>query len=198
MFENPSDSIERHQWQQVLLPQDVSPLTARTLKASIKAALGEASREDLFVVIGIMHHLLHAANTRDLHLIADTLTPNISRSRTYKSARSTLANPVSGKAQGPANISRYVKSLFMFVQSRFQHHHRHGSKPVKPPITLSPRERTVLVWMKEGKTNWEIAKILGLSERTVRFHVGSIFEKLGVTSRTQAVARALGSGLIAS
>jgi DNA-binding CsgD family transcriptional regulator len=52
--------------------------------------------------------------------------------------------------------------------------------------------------MKEGKTNWEIARILGLSERTVRFHVGGIFEKLDVTSRTQAVARALGSGLIAS
>jgi DNA-binding CsgD family transcriptional regulator len=52
--------------------------------------------------------------------------------------------------------------------------------------------------MKEGKTNWEIARIIGLSERTVRFHVGSIFTKLEVTSRTQAVARAMGAGLISA
>jgi DNA-binding CsgD family transcriptional regulator len=52
--------------------------------------------------------------------------------------------------------------------------------------------------MKEGKTNWEIAKIVGLSERTVRFHVGNIFNILDVKSRTQAVACALGDGLIAS
>jgi DNA-binding CsgD family transcriptional regulator len=52
--------------------------------------------------------------------------------------------------------------------------------------------------MKEGKTNWEIARILGLTERTVRFHAGSIFKKLDVSSRTQAVARAMAKGLIAS
>jgi len=79
-------------------------------------------------------------------------------------------------------------------------HAQIGSADRRPEATscLSPREMTVLQWMKEGKTNWEIAKILGLSERTVRFHVGSIFEKLDVTSRTQAVAQALDTGLIAS
>jgi DNA-binding CsgD family transcriptional regulator len=60
---------------------------------------------------------------------------------------------------------------------------------------LSPREVTVLNWMKNGKTNWEIGKILGVSERTVRFHVESIFSKLGVTSRSQAVAIAIERGL---
>ena len=68
----------------------------------------------------------------------------------------------------------------------------------KHACRLSPRELTVLLWMKEGKTNWEIARILGVSERTVRFRAGSIFEKLAVTSHTQAVARALEAGLIAS
>lgn len=60
---------------------------------------------------------------------------------------------------------------------------------------LSPREVTVLNWMKTGKTNWEIAQIVGLSERTVRFHVESIFAKLDVTSRVQAVATAVQHGL---
>jgi len=61
---------------------------------------------------------------------------------------------------------------------------------------LSPREMTVLLWMKEGKTNWEIARIVGVTERTVRFHIEGIFTKLDVNSRTQAVAFAMGHGLI--
>ena len=60
---------------------------------------------------------------------------------------------------------------------------------------LSPRETTVLMWMKQGKTNWEISRILGVSERTVRFHVEGIFVKLDVSSRTQAVALAMEQGL---
>jgi DNA-binding CsgD family transcriptional regulator len=60
---------------------------------------------------------------------------------------------------------------------------------------LSPRETTVLMWMKQGKTNWEISRILGVSERTIRFHVEGIFVKLDVSSRTQAVAFAMEQGL---
>ena len=60
---------------------------------------------------------------------------------------------------------------------------------------LSPRELMVLEWMKQGKTNWEISRIIGVSERTVRFHVESIFAKLDVGSRTQAVACAIERGL---
>jgi LuxR family transcriptional regulator, quorum-sensing system regulator CviR len=60
---------------------------------------------------------------------------------------------------------------------------------------LSVRELTILNWMKNGKTNWEIAQILGVTERTVRFHVESIFSKLDVTSRSQAVATAIEHGL---
>jgi LuxR family transcriptional regulator, quorum-sensing system regulator CviR len=60
---------------------------------------------------------------------------------------------------------------------------------------LSPREVTILNWMKNGKTNWEIGRILGVSERTIRFHIESIFSKLEVTSRSQAVATAMEHGL---
>jgi DNA-binding CsgD family transcriptional regulator len=55
---------------------------------------------------------------------------------------------------------------------------------------------TVLLWMKQGKTNWEIAQIVGVTERTVRFHVEGIFMKLDVNSRTQAVAVAMEQGLL--
>jgi carbon-monoxide dehydrogenase medium subunit len=65
-------------------------------------------------------------------------------------------------------------------------------------IKFSPREMMVLEWMKQGKTNWEISRIIGVSERTVRFHVESIFMKLDVGSRTQAVAFAIENGLFPS
>jgi len=70
------------------------------------------------------------------------------------------------------------------------------STPLFNRVTgLSPREMTVLLWMKEGKTNWEIAQIVGVTERTVRFHVEGIYMKLDVSSRTQAVAVAMEHGL---
>jgi LuxR family transcriptional regulator, quorum-sensing system regulator CviR len=60
---------------------------------------------------------------------------------------------------------------------------------------LTLRELTILNWVKNGKTNWEIAQIMGVTERTIRFHVESIFSKLEVTSRSQAVATAIEHGL---
>lgn len=60
---------------------------------------------------------------------------------------------------------------------------------------LTPRELTVLNWIKNGKTNWEIAMIMSITERTIRFHIENIFSKLGVTSRSQAAAAAIKHGL---
>lgn len=63
-------------------------------------------------------------------------------------------------------------------------------------IALSQREREILDWVRKGKTNWEIAQILGISERTVKFHVQNVMLKLDVSSRTRAVAVAMERGLI--
>lgn len=56
---------------------------------------------------------------------------------------------------------------------------------------LSPRERECLLWVAEGKTAWEISRILKIGERTVSHHLESIISKLGVKNRPQAVARGL-------
>jgi DNA-binding CsgD family transcriptional regulator len=61
---------------------------------------------------------------------------------------------------------------------------------------LSARELAVLKWVKLGKTNGEIAVILGISKRTVRFHIERIFVKLDVLHRAQAVACAMERGLL--
>jgi len=56
-------------------------------------------------------------------------------------------------------------------------------------VRLTDRERDALAWVAEGKSDWEISMILGLSETTVRFHVDNGRKKLGAVNRAQAVAR---------
>ncbi|HKZ84739.1 MAG TPA: helix-turn-helix transcriptional regulator [Anaerolineae bacterium] len=63
-------------------------------------------------------------------------------------------------------------------------------------VTLSERERQVLGWVAEGLSNQEIAGRLFITERTVRFHITSIFNKLGADNRTQAVAIANRLGML--
>jgi DNA-binding CsgD family transcriptional regulator len=70
------------------------------------------------------------------------------------------------------------------------------SQAVAPCVReLTLREMMILNWIKNGKTNWEIAKIIGVTERTIRFHLESIFSKLDVTSRSHAIATAIEHGL---
>jgi DNA-binding NarL/FixJ family response regulator len=64
------------------------------------------------------------------------------------------------------------------------------------PERLSGREQEVLALLAEGAANKEIALRLHITERTVKAHVTSIFNKLGVNSRAEAVAVALRSGLL--
>lgn len=62
--------------------------------------------------------------------------------------------------------------------------------------SLTPREREVLELLGEGESNKAIARRLKISEHTVKFHVASIFGKLGAGTRTEAVTVALRRGLI--
>lgn len=64
--------------------------------------------------------------------------------------------------------------------------------------SLSPREREILVRISTGCTNIDIGRQLFISEKTVRNHVTRIFEKLGVSSRAQAIVLAKDHGLLAN
>jgi LuxR family quorum sensing-dependent transcriptional regulator len=64
------------------------------------------------------------------------------------------------------------------------------------PVALTPQQKRVLGHLVNGKTNWEIGYILGISERTVGYHVEQIFKRLNVTKRAQAAVVALSKGLI--
>jgi DNA-binding NarL/FixJ family response regulator len=62
------------------------------------------------------------------------------------------------------------------------------------PLTtlgLTNREAEVLLWVAQGKSNGDVACILGMSEKTAKQHLGSVFEKLGVENRHTAAMRAI-------
>ena len=61
---------------------------------------------------------------------------------------------------------------------------------------FTPKEKEITHWCAEGKSYGEIALILQISERTVKFHMKNVFEKLGAYNKPQAVAKSLNFGLI--
>jgi DNA-binding CsgD family transcriptional regulator len=61
---------------------------------------------------------------------------------------------------------------------------------------LSPREQEVLTLLAEGASNKEIARRLGISVHTAKFHVGSVIDKLDALGRTDAVAHAARIGVL--
>mgnify|MGYP001568009289 CR=1 FL=1 len=104
-------------------------------------------------------------------------------------------------------------SLFSFAGQNMGEHPRHGtvlaylaphlhvalmrtafSVSEFPPLTT--REQEVLQWMIKGKTNWETSQVLDISERTVKFHVHNILEKLHSSTRGHAIAQAMEQGLV--
>lgn len=72
-----------------------------------------------------------------------------------------------------------------------------GSAQRAPGLPLTSREREILELIADGANNRVIAARLAISRHTVKFHVASILDKLGARSRTEAVAVALRTGLLA-
>jgi DNA-binding NarL/FixJ family response regulator len=67
-------------------------------------------------------------------------------------------------------------------------------EPLIEPLT--PRETQVLMLLADGLSNKAIAARLGVSDETVKFHLTSIFGKLGASNRTDAVRQAIRRGLV--
>jgi DNA-binding NarL/FixJ family response regulator len=90
--------------------------------------------------------------------------------------------------------------LLKAIEARLRRSEQQAQREFKPDFSsfepllklgLRPRAAEVLLWVAQGKTNADIAMILGISESTVKKHLLEILEKLGVETRSAATLRAL-------
>ncbi len=90
--------------------------------------------------------------------------------------------------------------LVQAIETRLRRSHQQSKREFTPDFStftpllklgLTPRAAETLLWLAQGKTNADIAAILGITESTVKKHVQEIFEKLGVETRGAATVRAL-------
>ena len=90
--------------------------------------------------------------------------------------------------------------LVRAIESRLRRSEQQMKREFKPDFSsaapllqlgLTPRAAEALLWLAQGKTNSDIAAILGITESTVKKHVQEMFEKLGVETRGAATVRAL-------
>jgi DNA-binding NarL/FixJ family response regulator len=103
-----------------------------------------------------------------------------------------IAEAIRAAARGLVVLDQRVAAVF--TEEIF-----HPAQARPEPSMLEPltdREREILQFIARGLPNKAIAAELRISEHTVKFHVGSIFDKLGVSSRAEAVAQAGRAGLI--
>ena len=87
-------------------------------------------------------------------------------------------------------VARDIQTAALIVAEHLIDKAPHTSSDRVEPV-LSIRERDALAFVAEGKTDWEIATILGVAESTARFHVDNARRKLGAVNRAHAVARFL-------
>lgn len=100
---------------------------------------------------------------------------------------------VERRREKKAEITREIRILSDYLHSHVLRINGHNSDA---QILVSARELDCLKWTAAGKTAWEASVILGISERTVRFHLNAAREKLDCATTTQAVAKAITQHLI--
>lgn len=103
------------------------------------------------------------------------------------------------KGASAEEIARAIRAVHAgesFLASRIAARVLSQVRTPRRATALSERERTVLRMVADGRSTKQIAHTLGISERTVKFHVRSIMNKLGADTRAQAVAKAGRRGLL--
>lgn len=92
-----------------------------------------------------------------------------------------------------ADLVRAIESRLRRSEQQMKREFRPDFSSAAPllQLGLTPRAAEALLWLAQGKTNSDIASILGITESTVKKHVQEMFEKLGVETRGAATVRAL-------
>ena len=99
---------------------------------------------------------------------------------------------------GPNDIDDALRAAAALIEPRPEAPAPSGFRAASetPAVLLTPREIEILSALGEGLSNKEVARALGISAHTVKFHLETIFRKLNVTSRAEAVAKGLRQGIL--
>jgi DNA-binding NarL/FixJ family response regulator len=120
----------------------------------------------------------------DVEQIFDSLKAGASGYLTKKTPVAEILEAISEVHAGGAPMSRFIARKLV--------EHFHGDRPAKETNELSAREYEVLNLLVKGLQYKEIGELLSISSHTVRLHVRHIYEKLHVSSRTEAVLKFVG------
>lgn len=129
------------------------------------------------------------------NVLALVSAPHEARQALRAGARGALSRSAPASSIGPAAAA--VAAGHWVVDETFAVELLHVREtPQRSPYVLSPREQEVLSLLSEGLSNRDVAERLGISRHTAKFHVNAILDKLGATTRTEAVVLAARSGLL--
>ena len=106
---------------------------------------------------------------------------------------SDLIKAIKAVHKGELWVERKLMARFFDKEAII--HPKEEGRAERPKKVLTPREKEILSILTTGCTNKEIAKALFISEKTVKVHLNSIFRKLNVTRRLQAILQAINRGL---
>ena len=177
--------------------QGYEPIAAEDGRKGLEAARRE--RPDLILCDVMMPELdgygLLQALQQDLEL---TLIPFIFL--TAKGEKDDLRSGMNLGADDYLTKPVAHADLIHAIEARLRRCEQQAKREFKPDFSsaeplltlgLTPRAAEALLWLAQGKTNADIATILGITESTIKKHVQEIFEKLGVETRGAATVRAL-------
>ena len=136
-----------------------------------------------------------------IHLLSGSEAPLTDLSAKKREVLHLLVEGRSAKEIGAMLCMSLKAAEFLRMKVMFDHivpylNETYENKGVSPAMALTIREKEILLWVRDGKSTWEVASILGISKDTVKFHMKNIFKKLNASSRSQAVTIALDNKLM--
>ncbi|WP_426700111.1 alpha/beta fold hydrolase [Rhodanobacter sp. Col0626] len=173
----PQGSHEQVAWFNELCRQTTSPTHARALLE----ARGNVDVRDLLEQVRVPTLILHSSHDQ----IAPVSQGRLLASRILGATFVQLDSPNHVLLEHEPAWQKFQDAVLEFTGG-----HRGAGAPTTGAATLTERERTTLGLLCEGHSNAQIAWHLGISEKTVRNHVTSLYRKIGVRSRAEAIVLA--------
>jgi len=176
---------------------DYEPIAAENGRAGIETARRE--HPDLILCDVMMPEL-------DGHGVLQSLQADVALARipfiflTAKGEKDDLRSGMNLGADDYLTKPVANADLIKAIETRLRRLDQHAKREFVPDFSsaeplrklgLTPRAAEALLWLAQGKTNSDIATILGVTESTIKKHVQEMFEKLGVETRGAAAVRAL-------